>query len=99
MLAHKRVLVSQISFPCAHKVTRACAFRQLLHDLITYLHNSNRPLRQTTLTGVLLVEFTFHVLGFVPADVVRLREDVWFQKLNSNQIDAMEQHLAGSYRT
>ncbi len=74
-------------------------FRQLLHDLITYLHNSNRPLRQTTLTGVLLVEFKFYVLGFVPADVVRLKEGVWFQKLTSGQVDSMEQYLAGSCYT
>ena len=59
---------------------------------------SHSQLRQVTLTGVRLVEFKFHVLGFVPADVVRLKEDIWFSKLNSGQIDAMEQYLAGSYR-
>ncbi len=72
-------------------------FRQLLHDLIMYMHNSNRKLRQVTLSGVLLVEFKFHVLGFVPADVVRLKESIWFCKLDSEQIDSMQQYLAGSY--
>ena len=73
-------------------------FRQLLHDLITYMHNSNPQLRQVTLSGVFLVESKFYVLGFVPANVVGLEEDVWFDKLDSEQIDSIEQYLAGSYR-
>ena len=71
-------------------------FRQLLSDLINNTHNSNRKLRQVTLSGEVLSEFRFYVLGFVPADVVRLKEDVWFGKLDSEQVVSVEQFLAGS---
>jgi len=69
-------------------------FSQLLHDLINDMHNSNRQLRQVTLSGEILEEYKFYFIGFVPADVVRLKEDVWFSKLDSNQIDSIEQFLA-----
>jgi len=71
-------------------------FRQLLHDLINTMHNSNRHLRQVTLSGEVLLEYKFYVIGFVPADVVRLKKDVWFSKLNSEQVDSVDQFLAGS---
>jgi len=68
-------------------------FRKLLSDLITYLHNSNRQLRQTTLSGEIIQEEKFHVIGFVPADVVRLNKDVWFKKLDSDQISSVDKFL------
>jgi len=71
-------------------------FRQLLHDLIITMHNSNHRLRQVTLSGEVLLEYKFYVIGFVPADVVRLKKDVWFSKLNSEQVDSVDQFLAGS---
>jgi hypothetical protein len=72
-------------------------FRQLLHDLIRDMHNSNRQLRQVTLTGGILVQDRkFYVLGFVPADVVRLKEDVWFEKLDSERIKSVDEFLAVS---
>jgi len=71
-------------------------FRQLLSDLTNSMHNSNRKLRQVTLSGEVLLEFRFYVLGFVPADVVRPKEDVWFGKLDSEQVVSVEQFLAGS---
>jgi len=71
-------------------------FRQLLHDLINAMHNSNRRLRQVTLSGEVLLEYRYYVIGFVPADVVRLKKDVWFSKLNSEQVDSVDQFLAGS---
>jgi len=72
-------------------------FRQLLSDLIRDMHNSNCQLRQVTLEGVILVqEYRFYVLGFVPADVVRLKEDVWFEKLDSEQVKSVDEFLAGS---
>ena len=70
------------------------SFRQLLSDLIKYMHNSNRPLRQVTLSGEALLEPKYYVIGFVPADVVRLKEDVWFSKLDSEQISSVEQFLS-----
>jgi hypothetical protein len=69
-------------------------FRQLLSDLIRDMHNSNRQLRQVTLEGGILVqEYRFYVLGFVPADVVLLKNNVWFKKLNSEQITSVEKFL------
>jgi len=75
------------------------SFRQLLSDLIKYLHNSNRQSSQVTLTGGILVqEYRFYVIGFVPADVVRLKEDVWFEKLDSERVISVDEFLAGSIR-
>jgi len=71
-------------------------FRQLLLDLINAMHNSNRQLRQVTLSGEILQECKFFVLGFVPADVVRLKKNVWFSRLNSEQVDSVDQFLARS---
>jgi len=61
--------------------------------LIRYLHNSNRRLIQITLSGETLLEYKFYVIGFVPADVVRLKKDVWFRKLDSEQVNSIEQFL------
>jgi hypothetical protein len=58
------------------------------------MHNSNHRLRQVTLSGEVLPEFRYYVIGFVPADVVRLRRDVWFSKLSSEQVDSVDQFLA-----
>jgi len=41
------------------------SFRQLLSDLIKYMHNSNLKLRQVTLSGEILMESKFYVIGFV----------------------------------
>ena len=76
-------------------------FRQLLSDLIRdmhnsmwHMHNSNRQLCQVTLTGGILVqEYRFYVLGFVPAYVTKLKENVWFKKLNSEQTTSVEKFL------
>jgi hypothetical protein len=66
------------------KILRACCY------LIEAMHNSNRKLHQVTLLGEALLECRFFVIGFVPAGVVRLKKDVWFSKLNSEQIDSVE---------
>jgi len=60
------------------------------------MHNSDRRLRQVTLSGEVLLEYKFCVIGFVPADVVRLKKDVWFRKLSSEQVGSVEQFLASS---
>jgi len=73
-------------------------FRQLLSDLIWDMHNSNRQLRQSTLEGGILVqEYRFYVLGFVPADVVRLKIDVWFRKLDSKRGALVDWFFAGMH--
>jgi len=58
------------------------------------MHNSNRPLHQVTLSGETLLEYKFYVIGFVTPDVVRLKGDVWFSKLSSEQISSVEQFLS-----
>jgi len=60
------------------------------------MHNSNRQLRQVTLSEETLLEPKYYVIGFVPADVVRLEKDVWFCNLSSEQIDSVERFFAGS---
>jgi hypothetical protein len=41
-----------------------------------------------------LQDFIYCVLGFVPADVVRLKKDVWFSKIDSEQMALVEEFLA-----
>ena len=69
------------------------AFRKLLSDLINDMHNSNLQLRQITFSGEIIEEEKFYVLGFVPVGVVNLKEDVWFGKLDSEQISNVEEYL------
>ena len=69
------------------------AFRKLLTDLINDLHNSNLQLRQITLSGEIMDEEKFCVLGFVSANVVDLKKDLWFSKLDSEQISNVEECL------
>jgi len=59
------------------------------------MHNSNRQLQQVTLSGETLLEYKYYVLGFVPADVVRLKREVRFANLDSAQIRSVDQFLAG----
>ena len=63
---------------------------------IITMHNSNRQLRQVTLSGEVLPEYRFYVIGFVPADVVRLKKDVWFSKLDSERIASVDKFLKES---
>ena len=68
-------------------------FRQLLADLIRSMHNSNRKTQQITLEGEIVQEYSYYVLGFVPADVVRLKTDAWFSMLSNEQIKSVEKFL------
>jgi hypothetical protein len=56
-------------------------------------HNSNLKTKQMTLEGGIIQEFCYYVVGFVPADVIRLKEAVWFSKLSSEQISLSEKYL------
>ena len=62
-------------------------------DLIKTKHNSNHKTHQTTLKGEIIQEYTYYVLGFVPADVVDLKKDAWFSKLGNEQITSVEKFL------
>jgi len=57
------------------------------------MHNSNQKTHQTTLKGEIIQEYTYYVLGFVPADVVRLKKKVWFCELDREQIVKVEEYL------
>ena len=56
-------------------------------------HNSNQKTIQITLEGEIVQEFRYFVLGFVPADVVRLKNDPWFIKLDIEQIESVGDFL------
>jgi len=71
-------------------------FRQLLSDLIRYMHSSNHRLHQMTLLGTIIEEEKSYVIGFVPASVVRLEKGIWFMKLDCAQIDSVDQFLSTS---
>ena len=68
-------------------------FRQALSDLITDLHNSNKKTVQITLEREVIPEERYYLLGFVPAEVVLIKKDVWFTQLNSEQIDSLNKYL------
>jgi len=71
-------------------------FRQMLTDLIKTKHDSSHKTQQTTLKGDIVQEFIYSVLGFVPFDVVRLKNDVWFSKLSNEQIKLAEKYFQKS---
>ena len=68
-------------------------FRQMLIDLIKTKHNSNQKTKQITLNGEIIQEYTYYLLGFVPLDVVRLKKDAWFGKLDDGQLKSVEKFL------
>ncbi len=68
-------------------------FRKALTDLITALHNSNKKLSQVTLFGEQLSEEKFFLVGFVPVKVIGLAKKIWFEILNSEQIENVNQYL------
>jgi len=45
------------------------------------------------LDGEIIQEYSYYVLGFVPATVIWLKPDVWFERLSSEQIKSVEKHL------
>jgi hypothetical protein len=47
--------------------------------------------QQTKLKGGIVREYVYYVLGFVPADVVRLKNNVGFTKLDNEKIKSVEQ--------
>lgn len=69
-------------------------FRRTLSDLISLLHNSKKHLVQVSLSGEVIREEKFSILGFVPIYVIGLTKDVWFRVLDSEQIDSVEQFLS-----
>jgi hypothetical protein len=68
---------------------RVDSFREALSDLITNLHNSNRPLVQITLFGGIMPEEKFFLLGFVAGKDIQIEKYAWFTILNSEQLDLL----------
>ena len=62
------------------------------------MHNSNRKTHQITLTGEIIQDYTYYVLGFVPADAIRLKKDVWYSKLTIEQTSLVEKFLDSQRR-
>jgi hypothetical protein len=68
-------------------------FRKALTDLITDLHNSNKPLVQVTLTGERLIKEQFFLIGFVKGEDIQIEERLWFVVLNPKQIGLLDECL------
>jgi len=64
--------------------------------LIKTKHNSNHKTKQITLEREIIQEYTYYLLGFVPAEVALLKVDVWFSKLSNEQIRLVEKYIAES---
>ena len=63
-------------------------------DLIASKHNSNHTTQQMTLEGEIIEQkYSYYCFGVVPADVVRLKKNVWFSRLDRDQIDRMEEYF------
>jgi hypothetical protein len=65
------------------------SFRKALTDLITDLHNSNKPLIQINLFGELIPEEKFSLLGFVAGKDLLIEKNTWFTILNTKQLDLL----------
>jgi hypothetical protein len=64
------------------------SFRQALNDLIKELHNSKKSTAQTTLTGEIILEERFYLLGFANGKDINL-ENTWFAQLTRQQISLL----------
>ena len=73
-------------------------FRQMLIDLNKTKHNSNHKTQQISLKGEIIQEYTYYCLGFVPADVIRLKKDLWFSKLDNEQIKLVDKFIESKKR-
>jgi hypothetical protein len=69
------------------------SFRKALNDLITDLHNSNRPTAQTTLLGEIIPEEPYHLLGFANGENLLIDKNTWFTILNKQQVSLLSDYL------
>ena len=65
----------------------------MLTELNKTKHNSNHKTQQTSLEGEIIQEYTYFALGFVPADEIRRKKEVWFIKLKSEPITSVEKFI------
>ena len=64
--------------------------RAHFYDLNKTKHNSNHKTNQITLEGEIVHEYCYKVLGFVSSEVIRLKNERWFNKLDGEQIKSVE---------
>jgi hypothetical protein len=65
------------------------SFLKALTDLITLLHNSNKPMAQITLLGEIIPEEKYFLLGFVNGNDLQIEENIWFAILDSAQLNLL----------
>ena len=68
-------------------------FRKLLIDLINKLKNLKQKRCQVTLLGEKVPEQKYYVLGFVSAEVLAFKRDMWFSQLDSERIALIQPFL------
>jgi hypothetical protein len=64
-------------------------FRKALTDLITQLHNSNKSTAQITLLCEIIPEEEYFLLGFVNGNDLQIDENIWFEILDSEQLNLL----------
>jgi hypothetical protein len=62
------------------------------------MRNSNKHMVQVSLSGETLPEEKFHVLGFVPIDIIGLAKDIWFAVWRSKQVSSADRFLSEAKR-
>ena len=70
------------------------SFRKKLSDLIRYLHNSNKKLVQVTLFGEKIPEERYYLICFVSAHVIKVKNNLWFTQLTSEQIGYLYEYIS-----
>ena len=69
-------------------------FRKALSDLIIYMHKSNKKTVQATLSGGILAEEIFYLLGFVSAEVIKVEKNFWFIRLTAEKIAFLNKYFS-----
>ena len=69
-------------------------FRKALSDLIIYMHKSNKKTVQATLSGGILAEERFYLLGFVSAEVIKVEKNFWFIRLTAEKIAFLNKYFS-----
>ncbi len=68
-------------------------FKKLLADLIKTKHNSNHKTQQINFEGKIVKECVYFCLGFVSRDIISLKNNVRFCKLDYEQIKTVQEFL------
>ena len=84
---------------CKRAFSVSGSFRKALTDLITNLHNSNKPIVQTRITlfdsestfldDEIIPKEKFFLLGFVRGKDIKIEKDTGYTILNSEQLSLL----------